>query len=273
MTTTPPIISSSEELPNRALRAKASQAYGQSSREVVEERQILDNLPLVRHIVQKVTAQMSHGVDVEELISAGTLGLVKAARGFDPSRDADFRTYAYIRIRGAVIDELRGRSFVPATKLHMIRDIQRAGRRFASINGRPPSDEELAAEMNMDCQELYSVMEEASRQHFMCIHGLSEEPSVLQPLMPLDRGPSPQSQAQRRELMEGLAKAIMQLPQRDRQVLMLYYERDLTMKEVAAVLKVTESRVCQLHASAVLKLSMTLKEDGNYESEEGTDSQ
>jgi RNA polymerase sigma factor FliA len=267
VTTTPQTTSPSEGLPSRTLRAKASAVYGQSSRETSEEQHILDNLPLVRHIVQKVTAQMTHGIDVDELISAGTLGLVKAARGYDPSRDADFRTYAYIRIRGAVIDELRGRSFLPPPTLQQIRAIQHAYRRFASMNGRPPADEELAAEMGMECQELYHTMQEATRQHFMCIHGLTEEPSVLQPLTPLDKGPSPQSQAERRELMERLAAAIMQLPQRDRQVMMLYYERDLTMKEVAAVLKVTESRVCQLHASAVMKLSMLLKEPGDYETE------
>lgn len=260
MTTTPPTTSASEGLPDRSLQALASAAYGQSSREAKEERHILDNLPLVRHIVQKVTGHLSHVSDREELISAGTLGLVKAAKAFDPARDADFRTYAYIRIRGAILDELRGRSFLPPTLHGRIRSIQQAFRRFASVYGRPPSDDELAAELNLPSQELYAVMEDARRQHFLCLHGLSDEPSVLESLTPLDREASPHSQIERRELMERLTGAILKLPQRDRQILMLYYERDLTMKEVAAVLRVTESRVSQLHASALVRLSVLLKD-------------
>jgi RNA polymerase sigma factor for flagellar operon FliA len=236
-----------------------SEAYASESRQSLEEKWILDYLPLVRHIVSKVSAHLPRKEDSEDLISAGTLGLVKAAKAFDPSRDADFKTYAYIRIRGAVIDELRGRSFAPAGVHSQVRRIREAYRSYTARHGQPPVDEELAAELGIALPQLYRTLEETRRQHFLSIHGLSDDRPVPGALVPVDDSPSPQSQAERKEMLEQLAKAILELPQRDRTILLLYYERDLTMKEAAQVLDLTESRVSQLHASALFKLSMKLR--------------
>jgi len=241
------------------LRAKARQAYARHSRESLEEKWILENLPLVRHVVQKIVSQLSRKIDTEDLISAGTLGLVKAARAYNADRKAEFRTYAYIRIRGAVIDELRGRSFAPSNVLRQIRRMQETYQRFQNNQGRPPTDEQLAGELGISEAQLYRTLQEARRQNFLSIHGLMEDSPVLGSFIPPDKGPSPQEQAERKEMLERLAKALAELPERDRTVLLLYYERDLTMKEAAAVLNVTESRVSQLHASALFKLSMKLR--------------
>jgi RNA polymerase sigma factor for flagellar operon FliA len=241
------------------LRTRATQAYANCSREAQEEKWILDHLPLVRHVVQKVTAQLSHKTDLEDLISAGTLGLVKAARAFDATKEAEFKTYAYIRIRGAVIDELRGRSFVPAAVHNQIRHVQKAYRKLATERGQPPGDEDLAAEVGVSVAQLYRTFEEARRQHFLSIHGLSDDEPALGAFVPPDGGPSPQAEVERAELLRNLTRAITELPERDRVILLLYYERDLTMKETAQVLGVTESRVSQLHASALFKLSMKMR--------------
>jgi len=242
-----------------AIRAKASQTYARHSRESLEEKWILQNLPLVRHVVQKIVSQLSRKIDTEDLISAGMLGLVKAARAYDANRKAEFRTYAYIRIRGAVIDELRGRSFTPPNVLTQIRRIQEIYQRFQNNQSRPPTDEQLAAELGISEAQLYRTLQEARRQNFLSIHGLVEDGPVLGSFIPPDSGPSPGEQAERKEMLEKLAQALAELPERDRTVLLLYYERDLTMKEAAAVLNVTESRVSQLHASALFKLSMKLR--------------
>lgn len=243
------------------MRARASEAYATQSRESVEERWILDHLPLVRHIVHKIASQIAKREDVEDLISAGTLGLVKAARSFDPSREAEFKTYAYIRIRGAVLDELRNRSFVPAAMHNQIRSVKQAYQQHISENGSPPSDEQLASKLSMPMEQLYRVLEEARKQHFLSIHGISDEQPSLETLVPPDKGDSPAHQAERKETLEKLSGAIMELPKRDRIILILYYERDLTMKETAQVLGITESRVSQLHASAMFKLSMKLRSE------------
>lgn len=241
------------------IRAKASRAYCSVNREEQEEKWILDHLPLVRHIVNKLTAQVLCKIDMDDLISAGTLGLVKAARAYNASMDAEFKTYAYIRITGAVIDEIRKRSFVPSAVHGQILNIQRVYRKFATERGRPPSDEELAQEVCLPLDQLYKVLEAARRQHFLSIHGMGDEQSLLGPLAPADKTIGPADQVEQQEQIERLTKAIGELPERDRVIVLLYYERDLTMKETAKVLGVTESRVSQLHAAALFKLSMKLK--------------
>ena len=243
----------------QALRAKISEAYARQSRESQEEKWILDHLPLVRHVVQKVVGHLSYRDDVEDLISAGTLGLVKAARAYDPARDAEFKTYAYVRIRGAVLDELRGRSFVPPAMHQQIRQLRQAYQALANGLGRTPADEELAEAMGLSTHQLYQILQEARKQNFLSIHGLDDDQPALDSRVPPARGDAPDAQVERKELFEQLARAIAELPERDRTLLLLYYERDLTMKEAAAVLDITESRVSQLHASALFKLSMKLK--------------
>jgi RNA polymerase sigma factor for flagellar operon FliA len=249
------------EMPADVLRARANEAYAQQSRQALEEKLILDHLPLVRHIVQKVAGHLAGKVELEDLVSAGTVGLVKAARAYNPNMDAEFKTYAYIRIRGAVIDELRGRSFVPPAVHNQIHRAGEAYVRFATQKGRPPGDEELAAELGVSVGQLYRTLEEARKQHFLSIHGLTEDAPSLGSFIPADGGPSPVAEAERKELLTRLAEAIRELPERDRLILLLYYERDLTMKETAAVLEITESRVSQVHASALFKLGMKLRSE------------
>ncbi|MBN1554645.1 MAG: FliA/WhiG family RNA polymerase sigma factor [Phycisphaerae bacterium] len=244
--------------PTPAIRAKAMQAYARQSRALLEEKWILDHLPLVKHIVNKVMVHARGKADLEDLISAGTVGLVKAARSFDPTREVEFKTYAYIRIRGAVIDELRRGSFVPSNVHQDLKRIEDVYRRMSARTGRPPGDEQLARAVKMPLEKLYKILQEGRHQHFLSIHGLSEEKAPLQGLVPPDQEPGPDQQAERKEMIEALSSALMELPERDRHVLLLYYERDLTMKETAQVLGVTESRVSQLHASALFKLSMKL---------------
>ena len=244
--------------PPRALQALATSAYANQARHTREDQWIVDHLPLVRHIVLKVVEHMARPMDEEDLISAGTLALVKAARAYDPAKHAEFQTYAYIRIRGAVIDELRGRSFTPPAVHGLLKKIQQAHYEIESETGKFPDDDVLAARVGISVEKLYRTFQEARRQHFLSIHGMDEDRPSLGALLPTDSGLSPQSQAERQELVKRLVAALQELPDKERTVLVLYYERDLTMKEVAEVLEVTESRVSQMHAGALFKLSMRL---------------
>jgi RNA polymerase sigma factor for flagellar operon FliA len=246
----------------RAARARAAAAYGQGTRGDLEERLIVDHLPLVRHIVGKVAGSSARREDFEDLVSAGTLGLVKAARSYDPAKQVEFKTYAYIRVRGAVIDELRKRTFVPAGTAQQIRLVREAYQQHMTAHGSPPTDEQLARATGLEIAQLYKVYEETRRQQFLSIHGLTgagEDSDGVEAFTPSDERPGPDAVAERREMIECMTEAIQSLPERDRIILILYYERDLTMKEAAAVLGVTESRVSQLHAAAVFKLSMKLR--------------
>lgn len=243
------------------LQAQATQAYSRQSRGADQDRRIVDHLPMVKHIVHKVASQLSHVQDLEDLISAGTVGLVKAAQAFDPCRDTEFKTYAYIRIRGAVLDELRSRSPVSPKVIKQMTLLRRAHNRLMSRLGHVPDDQQLADEAGISREQLHRTLAEGRRQHFLSIHGMSDEESPLSALSPVDKGPSPVESAERAELKKALAQGLMQLPQRDRQVMILYYRDELTMKEIAQVLKVTEARVSQIHAAAIFRLSSWMQQD------------
>lgn len=247
-----------EQTPTQAVYAQTSRTYTPPSRESIEEKLIIDYLPLVKHIVQKLIYNVRGRVDFDDLISAGTVGLVKAAKRYDPSRNVEFKTYAYIRIRGAVIDEIRAQSFVSSGVHRDIRNIESTYRQLSAEIGRPPGDEELAEALDMPLEKMYRTMQEARRQNFLSIHGLSDDKPTTSNLVPPDRQPGPDQQAERNELLRRLTNALLSLPKRDRQILLLYYERDLTMKETARILGVTESRISQLHASVLFKLSTQL---------------
>lgn len=243
----------------KVLKAHVSEAYARQSREAAEEKWILENLPMVSRMARKIASYLTREADMEDLISAGTLGLVRAARAYDPGRDAEFKTYAYIRVRGAIIDELRARTFLPATVHKQLRQVQKTYEKVTANLGRTPSDAELAREVGLSLEQLYRLFQKARKQQFLSIHGLSDDSPVMSSLIPVDQSPSPGDQLERKELVARMTEAIGDLPKRDRILLLLYYERDLSMKEIAQVLEITESRVSQLHAGLLFKLSVKLR--------------
>jgi len=196
----------------------------------------------------------------DDLISAGTIGLVKAARDFDPAHDASFKTYAYIRIRGAVLDELRAWSFAPATVKKQLDRAQQIAEQILQHTGRAPSDKELAEKLGISLEKMYKIFEDARRRHFLSIHGLDDEAPVLGSMLAATGTKQPGHRLEQAELVAELAKQIEQLPTKQRRIILLYYHQELTMKQIASILKITESRVSQLHASALFKLSIRLRE-------------
>ncbi len=243
----------------KRLKTAARRAY-QNQKQSIENERITEFLPMVQKIVQRVVVYLKPPLSFEDMVSAGTIGLVKAARDYDPSHQAEFKTYAYIRIRGAILDELRSWSFVPE---NVKKQIQKALRTSAEITGRTgitPSDEELAEKLGITTDELCQTYENARSQHFLSIDGFLEGHTVLGgALLPIGTM-SPDQNVEQTELINKLADAIQQLSHRQRQVILLYYQQQLTMKQVAEVLEITEPRVSQLHAGALFSLSVKLKE-------------
>lgn len=242
---------------NGHLAGQALKAYGSQMKDRQEDERILQFLPLVHRIVSQVTSYLQPPLSREDLVSAGTIGLIKAARDFDPSKDAEFKTYAYIRIRGAVIDELREWSFAPPSVKKLIDQANDISQRILNEEGHFPSDTELADEMGLDTSKLYQVFETARARHFLSINGMDEESPSLGQFLAADVN-GPDARIRREELRQQLAQAIGDLPEKHRQVILLYYHRELTMKQVAEVMELTESRVSQLHAAAVFKLSVCM---------------
>jgi RNA polymerase sigma factor for flagellar operon FliA len=244
---------------NGFLTGQALRAYGSQMHARQEDERILQYLPLVHRIVSQVTSYLQPPLSREDLVSAGTIGLVKAARDFDPTRDAEFKTYAYIRIRGAVIDELRGWSFAPPSVKKLIDRAQECAERVMNERGTLPDDEELASMMGVEPDKLMQVFETARARHFLSISGLEEDGPALGSFLAADT-PEPGRRAESQELKKQLAEAMRRLPDKQRQIILLYYHRELTMKQVAEIMELTESRISQLHAAALFKLSVQMKQ-------------
>ena len=244
---------------NSHLKNMAARAYSKQQQKPLEEQRIMELLPMVSRIVSKVTSYVQAPLTRDDLVSAGTIGLIKAAKGYDATKNADFKTYAYIRIRGAIIDELRGWSFAPANLNKQFKQIEQIRLDITEETSIPPTDEQIAEAMSISMGKLYAIYENARSRHFMSISGFSdEEPALGQILSTNDE--SPDARLNKEEMVAQLSGAITDLPQKQRQIIILYYQQELTMKEIAEVLEVTESRVSQLHASAVCKLGANMKD-------------
>ncbi len=249
---------SRKHLNSVALRAYSGQK--RSFQSGLENDQIAEFLPMVHKIARQVVTYLRPPLSFEDMVSAGTVGLVRAARDFDPSHQVEFKTYAYIRIKGAILDELRGWSFVPANLSKRIRDAQRLSRKITEQTGSPPTDEELAEKLGVTVEELYETFENARAQHFVSLDGFGDDLPALGDLLAAARTSAPDEKIERAELIDKLAEAIQQLSERQRQVTVLYYRQQLTMKQIAEILEITESRVSQLHASALFNLSVKLRQ-------------
>lgn len=236
----------------------AVRAYGRQVRQARREALVLEHLPLVHRIVSQVVSYLHPPLSREDLVSAGTIGLIKAARDYDPASAAEFATYAYVRVRGAVIDELRSWSFAPARLKKQFDRAQAVVREAIEKTGHAPSDGELAAALDLRVSQLYRMFEQARARHFLSLHGLSDEAPALGASLAASTHP-PAGELEQQELRQQLAAAIRQLPDRQRQIILLYYTRDLTMRQIAEVLGITESRVSQLHAAALFSLSVRLR--------------
>ena len=242
------------------LNKAAARAYSGQKKQLLDNKQIADFLPLVHKIVRQVVTYLKPPLSFEDLVSAGTVGLVKAAREFDPSHHAEFKTYAYIRIKGAILDELRGWSFVPANLNKQIQNALQLSQKIVEQTGAAPTDEELAEKLGVAVDELYKTLENARAQHFVSLDSSGEDMPSLGSLLAAVNTLTPDEQVERTELIDKLAEAIQQLSGKQRQIIILYYQQHLTMKQIAEVFEVTESRVSQLHASALFNMSVKLRQ-------------
>jgi RNA polymerase sigma factor for flagellar operon FliA len=244
----------------RHRNAAALRAYSGQKTQSVKNEQIAEFLPMVRKIVHRVVTYLKPPLSFEDLVSAGTVGLVKAARDFDPSFNTEFKTYAYTKIKGAVLDELRGWSFVPANLNKQIRTALKLVREITEQTGTPPTDDELAEKLGITVNKLYETLESARAQHFTSIDALGENSPALGELLMAANTTTPVQQTERTELIEKLTEAIQQLTKRQKQIVLLYYQQHLTMKQIAEVFEITEPRISQLHASALFNLSVKLRQ-------------
>ena len=227
-----------------------------------QERLLLEHLPIVRFLARRIHERLPQHVDVEDLVSAGVVGLMDAFTKFDPGKKVQFRSYAQFRIRGAILDSLRTLDWSPRELRRKGRAMEEAICSVTARLGRPPSEVEVAAEMGLGLQEYQQLLGELKGLEIGTLHVERNEDSGEEELayVPARLDEDPLFRCLRGELEEKLSEAIASLPDRERLVMTLYYYEELTMREIGLALGVVESRVSQVHASAVVHLRAALKD-------------
>jgi RNA polymerase sigma factor FliA len=241
------------------------QVEAQATESSTKEETILRHLDLVKYMALRLAPRLPGDISVDDLFTAGIIGLMDAIDKFDPSQQIQFKTYAKIRIRGAMLDEIRSMDWVPRSLRQKSAKVFHAGAALEQKLGRQPSDEEIAEKLNLSLADYHELLDE--------IKGISVLPMEI-----LDALQEGQAEAQlgvnsdnpfqgiyREQIRQKLAEAISSLPKNEQLVLSLYYYDELTMKEIGVALGYTESRISQLHTKAVLSLRARLSRALNKE--------
>jgi RNA polymerase sigma factor for flagellar operon FliA len=221
---------------------------------------IVETLPLIKHIAHRVATRLPTNIEMRDLVNAGVLGLLDAVDKFEPERNVKFKTYAEVRIRGAILDSLRNLDWAPRSLRKKSKDLEKIFADLSQKLGRPATDEEVSEAMGEDIEDYHALVEQ--------LHGLtigsfenvgdSEDSDNFINYYPDDGTNDPYVRFQSNELTGMLAEAIEELPEKERLVLSLYYYEEFTMKEIGTLLGVNESRVSQLHTKATLRLRSRL---------------
>lgn len=228
------------------------------------------HLPLVRRVVQRLASRKPPHIDVDDLMSWGIVGLLDAIDKYDPAKEALFSTYAQFRIRGAVLDHLRSLDWVPRSVRQKAAIIEKATRELETLHGRPASEEEVAEHLGLGLADYQGLLSKVGEMALFSVDDFGGATGDLR----FGGGGSDAEEDPARTLLQHervslLAEAIRRLPEREQTVIALYYQEDLTMKEVGQVLGLTESRVSQIHSQAVLRLKGQVH--GDFEDEAAGD--
>jgi RNA polymerase sigma factor for flagellar operon FliA len=221
------------------------------------------HLPLVKQVVQRLAVRKPPHIDIDDLVSWGIVGLLDAIKKYDASKEAAFSTYAQFRIRGAILDHLRSLDWVPRSVRQKASLLEKTCRQLENTLGRPPQEEEIAAALGVDIRDYQGLLSKVGEMSLFSLEdlgfGTGEERLEVSNLIEPTNSNDPLATLLTQERVEIVADAIGRLPERERMVVTLYYHEELTMKEVGAVLGLTESRVSQVHSQAMLRLRGNLR--------------
>jgi RNA polymerase sigma factor for flagellar operon FliA len=218
------------------------------------------HLPQVRYIAERLLSKLPPSVDRDDLIGAGMLGLLDAVDKYDPARGVQFKTYAELRVRGAMLDSLRDLDWAPRSVRRRAREVETAYVDFEREHNRPAREEEIAARLGIPMTEFQTLLGELRNLSITSLDKEDDDGLGAKLMQAPDiAARSPLAECERTEARACLVAAIERLPEREQQVVALYYVEELTMKEIGAVLGVTESRVSQIRTQSVLHLRASMK--------------
>jgi RNA polymerase sigma factor for flagellar operon FliA len=244
----------------------------ESMREQGSEALVVEYLPLIQRVAQRIASRLPSNVDLNDLVNSGVIGLIDAIRKFDPTRGIKFKTYAEIRVRGAILDELRAQDWASRSLRSDSNLLENTYNYLEQKLGRPAEDEEVADVLGVTMEEFYRLLAKAkgiSLINFEDLHFENgEELRDPYEYVRLVESNDPFGLFKDKEMRGILVEAIDQLPDRERLVLSLYYFEDLNLKEIGMIMGVSESRVCQLRTKAIIHLKNRTKRI-RYEKRQG----
>jgi len=236
---------------NKADIAKLWSEYHRTHSPEVREKVIEYYLPLVRSVAGRIAIGLPHHVDKEDLVSNGFFGLMDAIERFDPSRNVKFETYAVTRIRGAILDAIRAQDWIPTTIRQKARNYEQCVADLEHQLGRSATDEEIAAALNITVAQLHALLNQLNIATIIPLEEFARTETAMQP-------PELSQDVENEEVRAILARSIEKLPEKERLVVSLYYFDELTLKEISAIMQLSEARISQLHTKAIFRLRAAL---------------
>ena len=237
--------------------------YDKDKEPISKSRLILMFLPFTKSIAARMSIKLPANVEVNDLVSAGIIGLMDAVEKFDPSKEIKFKTYAEFRIRGAILDELRALDWLPRSLRQWTTQVEDTYYYLEQKHSRPATDQEIASELGMKIDEYYEILNQIKGSTLFSLDNSMDNSENkgknLLSLIADNEDKSPLFQTKLKELKKIVGDTINRLPEKEKLVVSLYYYEDLTMKEIGNVLDITESRVSQIHTKAVILLKNRLK--------------
>ena len=247
---------------NDVARKKLWEEYTRLKTSELREKLILEYAPLVKLVAGRLSMYLGYNVEYEDLVSYGIFGLIDAIDKFDMDKEVKFETYASLRIRGSILDQIRKLDWIPRTIRQRQKQIDNAMKELEQQNKRPPSDTELAAHLGISEDELLDWQNQVKADNIISLNEYIEQGNDIK----ADKSKSsafdtPEGVMEKSELKEMLLDALELLTEKEKKVILLYYYEELTLKEISHVLEVSESRVSQLHTKALQKMKTKM---GNY---------
>ena len=223
---------------------------------------IVQYIYLIRYVVGRVKVTLPSTISIEDIAGYGVEGLINAIERYSPQKNTRFETYALIRIRGAILDKIRSQDFLPRSLRKKIKDIKNAQEHLKQELGRMPTTVEVAHYLDMEPDKVTQILsEDTTMTSLYDKKGSSDDSIEIIDTIDDTNKLNPQEQAEEKNVKQELEKALQRLPERERIIMVLYYQENMTLKEIGETIGMSESRVCQLHAQAIMKLKNILSEN------------
>lgn len=228
----------------------------------IRETLVLKYIPLVKYVVGKIIVNLPNNVEYEDLVEYGIIGLLDAINKFDVTKNINFKTYAVTRVRGSIYDELRVQDWVPRSVRKTAKDIERAYIEIERKTGRSATEEEVCELLNITTKDLNDTFSKVSMGNISSLDDVvydgGESKTELVDTLEDVKAENPQENLEKDELKKALVEKLMELSEKERMVITLYYHEDLTLREIGTILDISESRVSQIHSKTVMKLRAKL---------------